>query len=130
MVVARITSEVVENTNVLSFGEGQATQIISSTVHGAVNTNGASGEMAQIEVQLVSGSYFPTLGVNASLGRVITDADDQVPGAHPVAVVSYDWWERRLGGDPAAVGKTVTIDKIAYTSIGVAPAEFSSLRVL
>jgi predicted permease len=112
------------------FSDVAATQIISSTVHGAVNTNGASGEMAQIEVQLVSGSYFPTLGVNASLGRVITDADDQVPGAHPVAVVSYDWWERWLGGDPAAVGKTVTIDKVAYTVIGVAPKEFFGTAVL
>src|SRR5215475_13958797 len=80
--------------------------------------------------QIVSGSYFPTLGVNASLGRVITDADDQVPGAHPVAVVSYDWWERWLGGDPAAVGKTVTIDKVSYTVIGVAPKEFFGTAVL
>jgi predicted permease len=101
----------------------------SWTVHGAVNTNGASGEMARIEVQLVSGSYFSTLGVKAGLGRVLTDADDQVAGAHPAAVVSHDWWERRLGGDPAAIGKTVTIDKVAYTIIGVAPREFFGTTV-
>jgi macrolide transport system ATP-binding/permease protein len=59
-----------------------------------------------------------------------TDDDDRVSGAHPVAVVSHDWWERRLGGDPAAVGKTVTIDKVAYTIIGVAPKEFSGLKLL
>jgi predicted permease len=112
------------------FSDVAAAQLRSWSVHGAVNTNGANGEQVQIEVQLVSGSYFSTLGVNAHLGRLITDVDDQVAGAHPVAVVSYDWWERRLGGDPAAVGKTVTIDKIAYTIIGVAPAEFSGLRLL
>src|SRR5262249_29811041 len=98
--------------------------------HGALNTNGANGEQVQIEVQPVSGSYFSTLGVNASLGRLITDDDDRVAGAHPVAVVSHDWWERRLGGDPAAIGKTVTIDKVAYTIIGVAPKEFLGARVL
>src|SRR5215510_8380920 len=112
------------------FSDVAAAHLRSWTVHGAVNTNGTNGEQVQIEVQPVSGSYFSTLGVNASLGRLITDDDDRVTGAHPVAVVSYDWWERRLGGDPAAIGKTVTIDKIAYTIIGVAPKEFSGLRVL
>jgi predicted permease len=107
-----------------------AIQARSWSVHGAVNTNGASGEMVPIEVQLVSGSYFSTLGVSASLGRLITDDDDRVAGAHPVAVVSHDWWERRLGGDPGAIGKTVTIDKVAYTIIGVAPKEFMGARVL
>jgi len=112
------------------FTDVAAAQLRPWTAHGAVNTNGANGELVRIEVQLVSGSYFSTLGVNASLGRLITDDDDRVAGAHPVAVVSHDWWERRLGGDPAAVGKTVTIDKVAYTIIGVAPKEFSGLRVL
>src|SRR5262249_55727405 len=110
--------------------EVAATQARSWTVHGAVNTNGASGEMLRIEVQLVSGSYFSTLGVNASLGRLITDDDDRVYGAHPVAVVSHDWWERRLGGDPAAIGKTVTIGKVAYNIIGVAPKEVSVIELL
>ncbi len=100
-------------------------------VHGAIDTTGA-GEIAKpvrIDVQLVSGAYFSTLGVNAGLGRVITETDDQIAGAHPVAVVSHDWWESRLGADPAAVGKTVTIDKIAYTIIGVAPKEFLGATV-
>jgi predicted permease len=109
-----------------------ATLSMSWTVHGAVNTNGAngaSGEMARINVQPVSGSYFSTLGVNAGLGRVFTDADDQIAGAHPVAVVSHAWWESRLGADLAAVGKTVTIDKVAYTIIGVTPQEFFGTTV-
>jgi predicted permease len=99
------------------------------TVHGVVNTNGASGEMLRINVQPVSGSYFSTLGVNAGLGRVIADADDQIAGAHPVAVVSHAWWESQLGGDPTAVGKTVTIDKVGYAIIGVAPKEFFGTTV-
>jgi predicted permease len=111
------------------FSDVGAVLSMTWSVHGAVNTNGASGEMVKIDVQPVSGSYFSTLGVNAGLGRVITDAEDQVSGQHPVAVVSHAWWESQLGGDPAAIGKTVTIDKVAYTIIGVAPREFFGTTV-
>jgi predicted permease len=96
------------------------------TTHGLVN---GSSELEQIEVQLVSGSYFPVLGVNPALGRVFTEADDQTPGAHPVAVVSHAWWEQRLGGDPSAVGKTIKIDETTYTVVGVAPKEFFGTTV-
>ena len=96
------------------------------TVHGFVNS---SGEIEKMQVQLVTGSYFPVLGVNASLGRVLTEADDQNQGGHPVAVVSHAWWERRLGRDPSAVGKTVNIDNLIYTIVGVAPKEFFGTTV-
>jgi len=93
-------------------------------VHGMVNTAGAGAEAEQMNVQLVSGTYFPVLGVRADRGRTLTEADDQTPGAHPLAVVSYAWWERRLGRDPSAIGKTITIDRTVYTIVGVAPKEF------
>src|SRR5215217_6760832 len=80
---------------------------ITWNVHGFVAAN---EDIQQMQVQLVSGSYFPVLGVNASLGRVLTEADDQTPGGHPVAVISYGFWQKRLGGNPAAVGKTISID--------------------
>lgn len=99
------------------------------TVHGFVNANGPGSDIEQLQVQLVSGTYFPVLGVNAGLGRVLTDADDQTPGGHPVVVVSHAWWQQRLGGDPAAVGKTITIDDVAYTIVGVAPKEFFGTTV-
>ncbi len=95
-------------------------------VHGFVNS---SNDIEQMQVQLVSGSYFPVLGVNAGLGRVLTAADDQNPGGHPVTVVSHGWWQKRLGGNPSAVGKTITIDDIAYTIVGVAPKEFFGTTV-
>ncbi|HEX3253742.1 MAG TPA: ABC transporter permease [Pyrinomonadaceae bacterium] len=99
---------------------------ITWTVHGFVN---ASSEIERMQVQLVTGSYFPVLSVNASLGRVLTEADDQTQGGHPVAVVSYAWWQRRMGGDPSAIGKTITIDSLAYTIVGVAPKEFFGTTV-
>ena len=98
-------------------------------VHGFVNANGTTGDIEQMQVQLVSGNYFPVLGVNAGLGRVLNESDDQNAGGHPVAVVSYSWWQQRLGGDPSVVGKTVTIDSTAYTIVGVAPKEFFGTTV-
>lgn len=96
------------------------------TVHGFVN---ASGDIEKMQVQLVSGTYFPVLGVNANLGRVLTETDDQNQGGHPVAVVSYAWWQQRFGGDPSAVGKTVKIDNLDYTIVGVAPKDFFGTTV-
>ncbi len=98
-------------------------------VHGFVNANGTSSDIESMQVQLVSGSYFPVLGVNAGLGRVLNESDDQNAGGHPVAVVSYAWWQKRLGGDPSAIGKTITIDDTAYTIVGVAPKEFFGTSV-
>ena len=99
---------------------------ITWNVHGFVNS---SSDIEKLEVQLVSGSYFPVLGVNAGLGRVLTEADDQTQGGHPVAVVSYAWWQQRLGGDPAVLGKPVTIDNIQYSIVGVAPKDFFGTTV-
>ncbi len=99
------------------------------TVHGFVDSNGTGGEIEQLQVQLVTGTYFPVLGVNAQLGRVLNEADDQTPGGHPVTVVSHAWWSQRLGQDPNAIGKTITIDNLAYTIVGVAPREFFGTTV-
>ena len=98
-------------------------------VHGFVNSNGTNGDIEPMQVQLVSGSYFPVLGVNAGLGRVLNESDDQNAGGHPVAVVSYAWWQKRLSGNPSAIGKTITIDDTAYTIVGVAPKDFFGTTV-
>ncbi|PWT89291.1 MAG: permease [Blastocatellia bacterium] len=95
-------------------------------VHGKTSD---SSEPKKLEVQLVSGSYFPLLGLNAHLGRLIGNDDDRTVGQHPVTVVSYAWWQRELGGDPNVVGKTITIDQTTYTIIGVAPKSFISTTV-
>jgi predicted permease len=94
----------------------------------SARVNGASGA-ERVEVRLVSGTYFSVLGVNPVLGRVFTDADDQTPGGHPVAVASYSWWKRRFGGDPSIAGRTLTIGPVVYTVVGVAPPEFFGTTV-
>src|SRR3989442_1526821 len=112
-----------------AFADVAALLSISWEVHGRVHTNVETGDAEQIKVQPVSGNYFPVLGVQASDGRIFNDGDDQDAGAHPLAVVSYAWWEHRLGGDQAAIGKTITIDKTDYTIVGVAARDFFGTTV-
>jgi putative ABC transport system permease protein len=73
---------------------------------------------------LASGNYFATLGVRAFKGRMFTQEDDRVPGAHPVAVVSYGCWQDRFGADPNLVGKNIKLNGHDFTIIGVAPEGF------
>jgi len=72
---------------------------------------------------LVTPSYFSTLGVRPRLGRTFDDADAR-PGQAPTVVVSYRFWEERLGSDPSAIGKTIRINGHPGTIIGVGPKEF------
>ncbi len=85
--------------------------------------------LEKVNLELVSGTYFHTLGVNASLGRVFTDADDQTPGAHPVAVAGYSWWRDRFTENSPISNKTITIGATVYTIIGVAPPQFFGVTV-
>ncbi len=75
--------------------------------------------------RLVSGNYFAVLGVRPILGRALTPADDAAPGAGPVAVISHAYWQRRFGGDPAAVGRSIRVNGTPLTVVGVAPEGFS-----
>jgi predicted permease len=81
-------------------------------------------ELEEIRVELVSGTYFETLGLNPSAGRLLTDADDRKPGGQPVAVASYGWWTRRFAKAPGAVGMPVAINVTEYRIVGVAPPRF------
>lgn len=78
---------------------------------------------------LVSGNYFDVLGVKPMLGRSFLPEEDQTPDSHPVAVISYNCWQRRFGGDPAVVGKTVQFNTRPFTVIGVAPKGFIGTEV-
>jgi predicted permease len=73
---------------------------------------------------MVSGNFFQVMGLRAAAGRLFTPQDDVTPGAHPVAVISYAYWQRRFSGDPGVVGKQITINNTPITIIGVAPRGF------
>ncbi len=63
---------------------------------------------------LASGTYFSNLGVNAVAGRTFTDDDDLAPGGHPVAVLSFGYWERRFARASDVVGRTLTLNGVTY----------------
>jgi len=79
--------------------------------------------------QLVSGNYYSVLGVDAALGRTITPDDDRAPGESPVCVISFNYWQRRFGGDPAVIGKTIHLSGAPFTIIGVSQRDFFGLEV-
>jgi len=88
---------------------------------------GVSGEAGVAQSQLVSGDFFSTLGVPAAIGRTINPVDDE-PGANPVATISYSYWMRRFRGDPQILGKTVTVNGVSFTLVGVAASEFFGVQ--
>ena len=81
----------------------------------------------RVRVNAVSGNFFSSLGLTAYLGRVLTPDDDRARAMH--AVVSYDFWQRRLGGARAAIGQSVRLNGMAFTVIGVLPEGVNGLTV-
>jgi predicted permease len=83
------------------------------------------GDQAEIiNGQGVSGGYYSGLGVQPSLGRVITDEDDKA-GARPVVVLSHQFWQERFGGSPAVIGGQLKLNKQSFIIIGVTPPAFT-----
>lgn len=82
------------------------------------------GEPVTGEGMYVSGSYFPTLGVHAALGRLLTPEDDRSIGAGFVTVLSYDYWRSHFGSDRGVVGKILTVNGRSMAIVGVTPRGF------
>src|SRR4051794_968100 len=86
---------------------------------------GFGGRTERVAGEVVSGNYFPVLGVTAALGRLFTAKDDLYQGGHPVAVLSYDFWQRRFAANPGILGQKLLINGFPFTVIGVSPPGFS-----
>src|SRR5262245_12367564 len=93
-----------------------------NSISGYVNLTGA-GEPERLESRLVTGNFFQAMGVNAALGRVFLPENEK-PGSDRVVVLSHGLWQRRFGGEPSIVGKTLTLDGKNYEVLGVAPPDF------
>jgi predicted permease len=88
------------------------------------NLPGDAGNTATtLHAQIVSANYFPSLAKGSAAGRFFL-ADENEPGAEPVIVLSYPFWQRTLQGDPSIVGKTMKVNGTFATVVGVAPREF------
>jgi len=98
------------------------TSVFAFASLGLLNLN-IDGQAEMASGQVVSGNYFAGLGVTAAPGRTLTNEDDK-PGAAPAAVINHRYWQRRFGGDPAAVGKVIYINGAAFTIVGVTPPGF------
>ena len=90
-----------------------------------VDFNASYGGQSERAVgEMVSGSYFEMLGVQPFLGRLIGPEDDRTPGAHPVAVLSFGYWQRRFASDPSVVGRDVILNNNPIRVIGITPPRF------
>ena len=92
---------------------------------GQIDLSG-NGTASVLRGQAVSGGFFPLLGVRAAAGRLIVPSDDSV-SAPAVVVLNYGYWKRQFGGSPSAIGKTVRLNSVPFTIIGVADSRFDSL---
>lgn len=105
--------------------EGAQTLFSGVAAHRLFGANLAyRGQTLNGEGMLVSGSYFPVLGLQPALGRLLTPADDQAIGAHFVAVLSHSYWTTRLGASPDVLNETIVVNGQAMTIVGVAPRGF------
>jgi predicted permease len=91
---------------------------------GGAGGGGGGGANTRAWGYLASGNYFTVLGAQALLGRALTPDDDGQAGAQAVAVLSYAAWQRRFGGDPQAVGRTLALNGQPCTIVGVMPRDF------
>ena len=112
--------------------KGQAEVIAFKNTRRTDVTYQSVQEMEKAQVQYVSGGMFGAFGLQPVLGRLLTDGDDVTPGAHPYAVISYDYWVQRFGKDPKVIGRTFHMGESAfemgdnvYEIIGVGPKSFT-----
>src|SRR6185437_16241175 len=82
-------------------------------------------ETEKAYLQYVSGTMFSSFGLKPALGRLLAANDDRTPGAHPYAVLSYDYWARRFGRDPKVIGRTFRAGNDLFEIVGIGPERFT-----
>jgi predicted permease len=83
----------------------------------------------RVKAELVSGTYFDVLGVSAAAGRTFTVDDDRTPHAHPVVMLSYNYWKGRFAGKQDVIGTTILVSNQKMTIVGVAQAGFDGVEL-
>lgn len=94
--------------------------------HGTIDRR---DQMEPMMIDIVSGTFFSTLGVEPAMGRMFTDDDDTTEGDHPVIVISYAWWQRAFAGDPGVLHHTVKLGDTTFNIVGVTPPGFFGIMV-
>jgi|HubBroStandDraft_6_1064221.scaffolds.fasta_scaffold23451_2 predicted permease len=88
-----------------------------------------NGQAERVDLELVSGTYFSTLGLNPYLGRVFTPEDDRLPDAYPYVVLNYAYWKSRFSSDPGIVGKDLTLNNYKMIVVGVLQPGFDGVEL-
>ena len=102
--------------------------VIANSPLKAVGVSVEPGAMPRVRAgMLVSGNYFRVLGVEPSLGRGFRDDEDTPGGRRPVAVLGPDFWKHELGGDRSVIGRTIRLNGVDFTVVGVAPESFPGM---
>ena len=105
--------------------KGQAELVAVSYAERADLTYKSDAEMEKAQVQFVSGWMFEAFGLRPAAGRLLQEGDDLKPKSHPYAVLSHDYWTRRFGQDPKAVGRTFRLGDDVYEIVGVLAGSFT-----
>jgi predicted permease len=87
----------------------------------------AGGDPSQLQLLFTSDDYFDLLGVDPAVGRWFRPDENATPGTHPVAILSHGFWTRATGADPGVLGRTMTLNGIGFTVVGVAPEGFTGI---
>jgi putative ABC transport system permease protein len=106
--------------------QGHSFESMEATRSGSITLTGA-GEPERLNVRMATAGLFSMLGINAQIGRTFLAEEDRAGGA-PVALLSHGLWQRRFGGSPDIIGKTINLDLQPYTIVGILPNGFQILQ--
>ena len=95
-----------------------------------LNISGGTGEPQQVFGEIVTGNYFAVLGAKPAIGRAFLPDEDETPGAKLVCVLGYGEWQKRFGGDPTIVGRTIALNGHPFTVVGVMPKGFKGTNAI
>jgi predicted permease len=95
-----------------------------------LNITGGTGNPEQVFGEIVTGNYFGVLGAKPLVGRVFLPDEDKNPGEKLVCVLGYGEWQKRFGGDPSIVGRTISLNEQQFTVVGVMPKGFKGTNAI
>ncbi|MEO8451850.1 MAG: ADOP family duplicated permease [Gemmatimonadota bacterium] len=105
----------------------QNSKTLSAVLALSVGRLAMEGDDRQVNAHFVTANFMTELGATARLGGLLDPVRDEAPGADPVVVLTYGFWQRHFGSDPSVVGKTIRLNDKPATVVGIASREFSGL---
>jgi putative ABC transport system permease protein len=105
----------------------QAFERYSLFAQSEFSLTGSGGEPERIRAELIGAQYLRTLGLSPHAGRDLGSAEERTPGIPKIVMIGYELWQRRFGGDPGVIGRTIRLSSIPYTVTGVMPPAFRGL---